>query len=496
MTPLLTRRQAADHDRAAIARGVPGIVLMENAARGAADAITSRWPHAVWARPLVIGGPGLNGGDGWAVARHLKVRGAAPRALLVGERARVLGDARINHDALVAEGITIDPLPDDDAALDQILSESTLIIDALFGTGLDRDLAGPARRAVERANASGKVAVALDLPSGIDADTGRVLGVAIVATLTVTFGAHKRGLHQHPGVDHAGEVVLADIGVAPPLSDTVLLRRADLALPARSVDAHKGSAGRVLVIAGSPGKTGAALLSGLGALRTGAGLVTLAAREPARAMLDAKVVEAMTLALPDDGAGWRAAVLHEASSRDAAVLGPGVGIDPASAAILRDAAVTLPRPTVLDADALTALAGALPSLRSAAAARVLTPHPGEAGALLGLTNAQVQADRYAAASRLAAESGHVAVLKGARTIIAAPDGRLAVCAEGTPALATGGTGDVLTGIIAALLAHLPAYEAACQGVLLHALAGTTAARADRGLLAHEVADAIPLVLAR
>lgn len=494
MKALLTRRQSADHDRDAIAKGVPGLVLMENAARGAADAIIARWPEEVWARPLILGGHGLNGGDGWALARHLNTRGAECRGVLCGERDRVLGDARINLDAAESLGIVVDTMPSDEAMV-RLLCSATLVVNALFGTGLDRALAGRVLGLVEQVNAAGRPVVSLDLPSGIDADTGAILGDAVRADLTVTFGGLKRGLHQHPGVSCAGHVVVADLGVPPPTSSCVTLDASDLRRAPRARDAHKGSAGRVLVIAGSPGKTGAALLAGLGALRTGAGLVTLGARGSARSALDAKVVELMTIEIPEALEAGVSTAIREAAGQDAAVLGPGVGKEGVARTFLTRVALELELPTVLDADALTAFAGVPGALVGCRGLRILTPHPGEAAALLGLDTASVQADRYGAASRLASLAGQVVVLKGARTIVASPEGRIAVCVEGTPALATGGTGDVLSGVLAALLVHWEPFEAACQGVLLHALAAVHAARGDRGLLAHEVADAVPSVLA-
>jgi hydroxyethylthiazole kinase-like uncharacterized protein yjeF len=373
MRALATRREAADHDRGAIGRGVPGVVLMENAARGAADVIIARWSPAEWSRPLVLGGTGLNGGDGWAVARQLLTRGAQPRAILVGDPSRVLGDARINLEALRALGVPVEVLGKDDSLLEAWLSSSSLLVDAVFGTGLDRDVGGAAQQVIERANVSGKPIVALDLPSGICADTGRVLGVAIRATRTVTFGAAKRGLHQHPGVAHAGEVIVVDIGVPSGITSASLLGREDLALGQRAEDTHKGSAGRVLVLAGSPGRTGAALLAGLGALRCGAGLVTLGARGAARAALDAKVVELMTTEIPEALEAGVSAALREAASRDAAVLGPGVGLDPTARAFLERTAMELTVPTVLDADALTAFAGS--HRQAEGRQRAPYPHP-------------------------------------------------------------------------------------------------------------------------
>ena len=479
-------------DRDAVARlGVASVVLMENAGLGATLALVERFGDRI-GHVVVACGPGQNGGDGWVVARQLALRGVEVVAVLIGDEARVKGDAAVNLAAARAGGI---PVAVGTAALEAELGRATLAVDALYGTGLDRPLGGEDARAVELLNASGVPVVALDLPSGIDADTGSVLGTAVHAALTLTFAAHKRGLHQHPGVDRAGEVVLVSIGVEGP-SDAAayLVDRADVAalVPPRPRDAHKGTAGHVLVVAGSPGHTGAALLCALGAARAGAGLVTIAAREAARIALDAKVLETMTAALPE--VGLPAEALALAAGKDAAVIGPGAGTDDRARDVLNVLAEKLPVPTVLDADALTALADELARLRRAPAARVLTPHPAEAARLLGTTTAEVQRDRFVSAGRLALESGHVVILKGARTVVATPEGTLFVVRAGTPALASGGTGDVLAGIVGALLAVIPARDAAIAGAMLHAVAGELAARSDRGLLAHDVADQVPAAL--
>jgi NAD(P)H-hydrate epimerase len=381
----------------------------------------------------------------------------------------------------------------------------------LFGTGLDRPVAGLHAKVIERINAAPQDVprVALDIPSGLDADSGAVLGHAVEATHTVTFASHKRGMHQHPGAQLAGELTLASIGVPAPLeSSCQQLEAADVArwVPRRQPDAHKGTGGHVLVLAGGPGRTGAALLSGLAALRSGAGLVTLCPRSGARAALDAKVIELMTADLPAGVEDALAAIAQLVKDKHAAVLGPGFGLDDDGRTLLVKLAVSLPKPCVLDADALTAIGDQLGTLKQAAAERVLTPHPAEAARVLGLSTPEVQADRYRAVTRLAAESGQVAVLKGARTLIAHPDGRIHVCPLDTPALAVAGTGDVLTGVIAALLpsfgsqpagsagGKLGAFGAASAAVYLHARAGALAAHSDRGLFAREVADAIPHAL--
>ena len=501
MKALLTRDASRSFDRRIIDAGVPGLLLMENAGRGAADLLLSRMSDRL-ERVLVVGGTGQNGGDAWVIARRLVTRGHAPRVVLAGRRADVKGDALQNLHALDALAIPVTEIGDA-SELAEVLAGVTLIVDGLFGTGLDRPIEGWRAGLVDALNACEAPIFAIDLPSGIDADTGAILGVAIAAELTATFAGHKRGHWQMPGRALRGEVVCLDIGVPGPREDG-LLELADAAgwLPQRALHSHKGVAGHVVVFAGAPGRIGAARLCGHGALRGGAGLVTLAARGEAARALDQGVHELMTFELPDaetsegvPAGGALAAALGFALGKQAAVVGPGLGLDPGGRALSLGLAAKLPIPAVLDADALSALADAgLESLKDAMGPRVLTPHPGEAGRLLGLTSEQVQADRYRAARRLAERSGHVVVLKGAGTIVADPDGRLAVCPLGTPALGVAGTGDVLAGMLAAVLAAAEPFEAACASVLLHARAGELAACSDRGLLAREVADRAPAAL--
>ncbi len=486
MQPLLTREASRSHDARVIEAGVPGVILMENAGRGAAEAILERFGDRL-DRVVVVGGIGQNGGDAWVVARRLLARtGQRARAFLAGDREAIRGDARVNLAALEAVGVSVEPIE----GLGPALGSATLIVDGLFGTGLDREITGWRAELVQALADAAAPLVALDLPSGIDADTGAVLGVAPWAALTVTFAGHKRGLWQGAGRAHAGEVRLVDIGVPPPACIDRLLELADAAriLPPRPLDAHKGTAGHVLVVAGSPGKTGAALLAGEGAVRGGAGLVTLAAEAAAREALDRKVVELMTVT--------RGPMSELAPGKASLVVGPGVGLDAAARAAVLEAALEVEGPVVLDADALTLVAEAgVDRLREAAGPRVLTPHPGEAARLLGGTAADVQRDRYAAVERLASATGQVVVLKGAGTLVAEPDGRVAVCPLGTPALGVAGTGDVLAGLLGACLAAAAPFEAACAAVLLHARAGELAAQTDRGLHAREVAAAIPSALA-
>jgi NAD(P)H-hydrate epimerase len=377
----------------------------------------------------------------------------------------------------------------------EALRTASLVVDGLFGTGLDRPLTGLSLALVEAINAAGVPVVALDLPSGVDADTGQVLGAAIQAALTLTFAAHKPGLLLYPGAGLAGVLRCVSIGVPLPAVGSGVIEARDVVrwLPLRAADSHKGSNGHVLVIAGSPGKTGAALLSASAALRSGAGLVTLASDREARQALDHKVVELMTAEL--DATDRLGSALALAQGKAACVVGPGLGLDDATQAFARALALALPLPAVLDADALSAWAGSVEGLRSAAAARVLTPHPGEASRLLGVSTQALQADRVGAARALSCRSGQVVVLKGARTVIAEASGAVRICTSGTPAMGSAGTGDVLAGVIGALCAQLAPFDAAACGVELHALAGELAAVGDRGLIASDLLPALPRALA-
>lgn len=497
MEPLFTREESRDVDRAAMDElGIASLVLMENAGRGATDAIVDLFAERL-ERVVLVGGPGQNGGDAWVVARRLMLLGHRPLALLVGDASTLRGDARVNWALLDGLGIeTVELSPERAASVAEYLEDATLIVDGLFGTGLDRPITGGYAEAIRAMDDAPVPLAALDLPSGLDADTGTVLGVAPYASLTTTFAGQKRGLHQYPGVEHAGAVVVADIGIPITASSAASLWASDdlaeLIAP-RANDAHKGSNGHLLVVGGAPGKTGAAVLAGRAAFRTGAGLVTVGARSDSRAALEEKVIELMTSALPEQAD--RAAVESFCEGKRALVLGPGMGLDSLARAWAKAFALYASIPTVIDADGLTNLAeDGLDALKDAAGPRILTPHPGEAARLLDRSTADIQADRYGAAETLAKRSGQVVILKGARSIVAGA-GELRVCAEGTPALGVAGTGDVLSGVVGALSMSLAPVDAAIAGALLHALAGEEAAVGDRGLMASEVADAVPAVLA-
>lgn len=494
MIPLLGRDAVRALDQQAIERGVPGIVLMENAGIAATEAIVARFGDRL-DRVILVGGGGQNGGDAWVIARQLIVRGFSPRSIVVSsDTSRIGGDAKVNLEALRAlvaqsSGASLEEVAPE--AFDSISLRGSLLVDGLFGTGLDRPVAGAYAEVVRRLDEAPAPLVSLDLPSGVDADSGQVLGVAPHAALTVTFGARKRGLEQYPAVAHAGDVVLGTIGVAPPVDAPAgLIEDRDVAdaVALRAGDAHKGTAGHVVVVAGSPGTAGAALLCGRAAMRGGAGLVSLATRSP---NIDARVWEIMSVPLGDPAA----AVAMVGSRATAAVVGPGLGTDDEGLELARSLALESERPMVLDADALTAFAGDLETLADAAGPRLLTPHPGEASRLLGVSTSEVQADRFAAAAEMAQASGQVVVLKGARTVVS--DGeRFRVSPAGTPAMGVGGTGDVLAGLCGAMLCEgRDPFVAAWAAVHLHARAGERAAQSDRGLFARELADALPATLA-
>ncbi len=486
--------------------GVSGEILMETAGRAVADrvlAILSKNPGGE-APVGVICGAGNNGGDGFVVARHLHLLGIDVFAVLLCEAKGLPEDAANNHRRMLAVGVPVQNA-------DWVVPRGGVVVDALFGTGLSRLLEGSASETVgriNRARKNGATVVCVDLPSGLNADTGQVMGVAVQADETVTLGLPKLGLCLEPGRSHAGRIYLARIGIADEAPELVprgeLWTRATCAarLPARPAEGHKGSYGHVLLVAGSRGKTGAAHLAALGTARAGAGLVTLACPTGIGEILEIKTTEAMTVPVADTddhsfAAGAISRLVSLAGERDVVAMGPGVGQNNETAGLMRELAKLVEQPLVIDADGLNAFAsepGLTSILISRSAATVLTPHPGEAARLLGMTSAEVNRDRVSAARRLAESTGAVVLLKGAGSVISTPDGRLAINPTGGPELSAGGTGDVLTGMVAAFLAQgLDAFDAAALAAWIHGDAGDRLARraGHSGLLASELADEIP-----
>jgi NAD(P)H-hydrate epimerase len=475
---------------------------MENAGRGVADVVErelGRGPRAP--RVVVVCGSGNNGGDGFVVARHLVTRGHAVDVHRTAPLAKLTGDARANHDALVGIGVPIKEIGEDTAPLRADLLRADAVVDALFGTGLDRPITGVHAAVVEAVNHSGKTVVSVDVPSGIDADTGMPLGAAIKAALTVTFGLHKLGLLTPSGADLAGRVHLVDLGVPPVLEgighSALLLEPSDVAraLLPRNVSTHKGGAGHVAIFAGSVGKAGAALMSARAALRAGAGVVTLATWPESASAIEGRLLEVMTAHL--ERGDLLASVDQILKGKRAVVVGPGFGTDDDARAVVEHILLTWQGPSVVDADALGMFEGSPEVFASSRGAAVLTPHPGELGKLLSIGASQVEGDRFGAITTAVSRARSVVVLKGAHTLIGAPDECTVINSSGNPALATAGAGDVLSGILGALICTLDPFEAAWAGVHLHGMAADLwrDAHADRGLLAHEIADRVPTAMA-
>ncbi len=511
---VLTAAQMRAVERAAVDDlGVPGLVLMENAGRGVADVVARERPRTAGLRVCVVCGAGSNGADGFVAARHLALRGAQVRVLLCAPRDKVAaaaGDASLFLRVLEAGGgVVVEDLSmvTDRDGWRLPLANAEVIVDAIFGTGLRDQVRGAPAAAIAGINASTAFKVSVDVPSGVDADTGRALGEAVRADIMVSMGCRKLGVALDPE-SPAGRVEVVDIGIdiRPALALGPFchwLERGPIfaRLPHRRAGAHKGSSGHVLLIAGSVGKTGAAVLAAQAAFRAGAGLVTIMSTAAGQTALDAKVVEAMSARYSDgDDADAHSydTVSALAGRMRAAAIGPGIPTGPGMRSLVERVAGGLPLPLVMDADALNLLGPSALSVSArataAGAVRILTPHPGEAARLLTTTAAAVQADRLACARRLARESGSIVVLKGARTVVAAADGTAHVNPAANPALATAGSGDVLTGVLAALLAQgLDAQSAAIAAVFLHGLAGDLAAQRV-GVIAGDLPDALAAVM--
>lgn len=485
--------------------GIPGVVLMENAGRATVEAIR-RWRGPLSGQAVaIVAGPGNNGGDGLVIARLLQQAGCRVVIYALVPPAAWVGDAAINWrivQKLPVPIVEVDQ-PQGGAICQRGFAEADFLVDALFGTGLTRRVEGHYAAVIDLMNQSRRPIVAVDIPSGLDSDSGKPLGSCVRAGLTVTFALAKPGQLLQPGAEYVGRLEVADIGIPSALIEeagimTQRLEQSDIArwLPPRLPDSHKGTFGHLLVLAGSQGKTGAALLAALGALRSGVGLVSLGVPQLLNTIIETSLLEAMSVPLASDyylGLDDYAAIAQVLPGKDAVVLGPGLGTDQETAGLVTRLYAEVGVPMVIDADALTLLGQALPA-QSGTVVRVLTPHPGEMARLTGLTIAEIQADRLAVARAYAAAKGVVLLLKGASTVIAAPDGRVAINPTGNPGMATGGMGDVLAGVIGALLAQgVAAWEAACSGAFVHGLAADRLARTRvrGGFLASEVAAEIP-----
>lgn len=503
---ILTSDQMRSIDRRTTERfGVPSIVLMENAASAVVEAIFAH--YADCERVAIFCGTGQNGGDGLAVARHLENRGVVPVVLIVGDRTKYAGDARTNLEICERLQIPIYEIRES-ASVEEALvrvSDADVIVDGIFGTGLNRAPSG-VQADVIRAIAEMRIpVVAVDLPSGLDASSVEPFEPCVRAEVTVTFAAPKICHVFDPAAMYCGEIIVADIAIPNVAVDEESVTL-ELTTPAavqpyiapRLAATHKGTYGHVAVVAGSPGRSGAAVLSARGAIRSGAGLVTVATDPDTAHQVHAGSIESMTFPVALESASIDA-LLGFLERKDAVLIGPGLRDDESSYRFVRDLAARIDLPLVIDASGLNAFAGHASTINPKRAPRVITPHPGELARLTGSDTKAINADRIGAARAAASLTRCVVVLKGHQTLIADPDGHVSVNPTGNPGMAGGGTGDVLGGMIAAFLARgVDPFDAARAAVYLHGFAGDLAKEeiGDTGLAALDLADRIPAAIRR
>ena len=499
--------------------GIPGLILMENAGLAVLREMVRRYGPLAGKTVTVIAGKGNNGGDGLVIARHLHQRGIRVIVFLLGQKEKVQGDARVNLLIYEKIGGELRALPSPEAATPDIealrfaINQSDIIVDAIFGTGLTDirlDQSGKIfLQVISLINDSAKPVVAVDIPSGISSDTGEILGTAVKADLTVTFGLPKRGHFLYPGASYRGKLKIVDIGIpaglvreTPCPVNLLVPQEIKEGLPYRPVDAHKGKFGHALVIAGSVGKTGAAAMAALSALRVGAGLVTLATPSSLNPIMEQKLTEAMTVPLPETTAqtlslGAEKALLDLAHDKSVVIIGPGLSTHLETQELVRRLLSAFRLPIVLDADGINALIGHNDLLGHASAKIVFTPHPGELARLLGITSQKVQSDRLGISQSFARRNNLWLILKGAHTVLADPQGSLFINSTGNEGMATGGTGDVLAGILGGLISQgLDPLQASKVGIYLHGMAGDLAAsqKGTMGMIAGDVIECIPLAI--
>jgi len=485
--------------------GIPGMVLMERAGLAVASAITegsSPLPQEA----CIVCGTGNNGGDGFVIARELARKEVRVRVFLIGSPDRMKKDARRNYDILAHLGIPVKRVSSRGHLSLPAQGSSSIVVDALFGTGLQREVTDLPADIIRKINASSLRVLSVDIPSGISSDTGQVMGEAVRAAQTVTFGLPKVGHVLYPGTIYAGHLTVTDIGFPPQAVEMEDIRletldTEDIAgiLPGRPVDGHKGTFGHLLVLAGSRGKVGAALLAGLAALRTGCGLVTLALPESLALEATRKFPEVMTLPLPETSEGTLSRkalpdILRYSKKTSAVAVGPGLSVNADIMILVREVLSKVRKPTVADADAINALMGDAAFLKGIKRRIAITPHPAEFGRLMDCETVMVQADRLGAVRSFTDRYHHVLALKGAHTLVGGPEGRICINLTGNSGMGTAGSGDVLTGMTGALLAGgLAPFDAARAAVHLHGLAGDLAAAAkdERSLIARDIIDRIP-----
>ena len=506
---LVTAGEMQEMDRRTIETGgISGIELMENAGRGAFRFLLDYFPEATQSNIGIIAGKGNNGGDGFVIARYLSEKGIQVTVYLLADRSTLRGDAAANYKLLAPLGIPMVELPDEKtfSKYKDDMQHVDLWVDAILGTGLRSDVRGYYRDVIHFINSLQKPILAVDIPSGLNSDTGQPCGACIQARATATFAFAKTGHVLQPGAAFTGSLKIVDIGIPDGIAAEIGPRQYLLTsekiqtyFHPRKPDTHKGKTGHLLVIAGSTGKTGAAAMTAMSAMRAGAGLVSLGVPQSINAILESRVLEAMTEPLPDIGQGKLGesafdTIMQLAAGKQCLALGPGLGQAGKTRALVIRIIRESPIPMVIDADGLNNLAEDTKIVKNLDVPVILTPHPGEMARLTKTTAAAVQADRIKNAREFAIEFNVHVVLKGAATVIAHPDGSAFINPTGNPGMAAGGMGDVLTGMIAGLVTQgFSPASAAHAGVYLHGAAADTLAESigPVGYLAGEVMDAIP-----
>lgn len=514
---LVTAKQMQNIDRAAIQSfGIPGQVLMENAGRGAVEMFLRTFPYIKSKRVSILAGRGNNGGDGFVMARYLMEKGFEVKTFLFSTSDRVTGDAKANlllfeklASANSKEGVVEIPDTETFERLKDKIIHCDIFIDAILGTGLNSDVRGLFKDVIETVNSLKRAVFSVDIASGLNSDTAQIMGVAIRADATATFAFAKIGHIVHPGRELTGKLEIVDIGIPNFIADKEnvsvhLIEKKDVQaifkFRQRTANSHKGSYGHLLLVAGSIGKSGAAALAANAAMASGSGLVTLAVPESINSIVEPQVTETMTYPLPENSTGELSysslnLIINDlVKDKRIVAVGPGIGINKSTTRVVNGMVENITLPMVIDADGLNAVADNPYILKKRKAATILTPHPGEMSRLTGRTTAQIQQNRVETAVMFAAEFNVIVVLKGASTVIALPDGTVYICPTGNPGMASGGMGDVLTGMISGFIAQgfTPA-QAAIAGVYTHGLCGDDLSkrRGAFGFVASDLIRTIP-----
>lgn len=465
--------------------GIPGIVLMENAGIRCVDIALKRFPDCLQKKITVVAGKGNNGGDGFVIARHFFNKGANVQVLLIGDRGSLKNDARINADSAANIGIPIKEVDETNIkSCRHILNHSQFIIDSIFGTGFNKAASGIYEKIIASINESKKTVIAIDIPSGIDSDSGQFIGPHINASMTIALALYKRSHWLFPSADAMGELKLVDIGIPQKALDSIpisinLLETEDIQTQFQDRDAnsHKGTFGHVLLVAGSLGKNGAGGLAALASLRSGAGLATLAMPESCQKIAESIPLEVMTTGLSEAKEGFlglsaKQQILELCKDKSSIAIGPGISTEKETVELLENTIPDLKIPLVLDADGLNCLALSSNLLSSLRPGTVLTPHPKEMSRISGIAIQEILNNRISVASEFAQKHSIYLILKGAHSVIASPTGEVFINPTGNSGMATAGSGDVLTGIIAGLLAQgMSSKWATLAGCYLHGLAG-------------------------